>query len=123
MRRIWIGVGILLGLLVLGISVMQITDRGLGAVSEALQQAAEARDWSEAVSLAQTAQKQWKQRWYLMASLADHTDIDAIDGLFAQLKVCQQYNAQANHATLCAHLSEAVRDLEENHRLTWWNLL
>ena len=123
MRRIWIGVGILLGLLILGILVMQITDRGLGAVSETLKQATEARDWSEAVSLAQRAQKQWKQRWHLMASLADHTDIDAIDGLFAQLMVCQQYNAQANHATLCARLSEAVRDLEENHRLTWWNLL
>ena len=123
MRRIWIGVGILLGLLVLGILVMQITDRQLGSVSETLRQAAEAQDWNEAVSLAQTAQKQWKQHWHLMASLADHTDIDAIDGLFAQLKVCQHYKAQENHATLCARLSETIRDLEENHRFTWWNLL
>lgn len=123
MRRIWIGVGILLGLLVLGVMVMQITDRQLGSVSETLKQAAEARDWSEAVSLAQMAQRQWKQRWHLMASLADHTDIDAVDGLFTQLKVCQQYQAKENHASVCARLSEAIRDLEENHRLTWWNLL
>ena len=123
MRRIWIGVGILLGLLVLGVMVMQITDRQLGSVSETLKQAAEARDWSEAVSLAQKAQRQWKQRWHLMASLADHTDIDAVDSLFAQLKVCQQYKAQEKHASVCARLSEAIRDLEENHRLTWWNLL
>lgn len=123
MRRIWIGVGILLGLLVLGILVMQITDRQLGAVSETLRQAAEAQDWNKAVALAQEAQRNWKQKWHLMASLADHTDIDAVDGLFAQLKVCQQYKAQENHATLCARLSEAIRDLEENHRFTWWNLL
>ena len=41
MRRIWIGVGILLGLLVLGILVMQITDRRLGTVSDTLKQAAQ----------------------------------------------------------------------------------
>ena len=123
MRRIWIGVGILLVLLVLGILVMQITDRRLGAVSETLKQAADAKNWNEAVTLAQTAQSQWKQHWHLMAALADHTDIDTVDGLFAQLKVCQRYKAQENHASVCARLSEAIRDLEENHRLTWWNLL
>lgn len=123
MRRIWIGVGILLGLLVLGILVMQITDRQLGSVSETLRQAAEAQDWNKAVALAQEAQRNWQQKWHLMASLADHTDIDAIDGLFAQLKVCQHYKAQENHATLCARLSETIRDLEENYRFTWWNLL
>ena len=123
MRRIWIGVGILLGLLVLGILVMQITDRRLGTVSDTLQQAAQAQDWNEAASLSALAQRQWKQRWHLMASLADHTDMDAVDSLFAQLEVCRQYKETAKHAALCARLSEAIRALEENHRLTWWNLL
>ena len=123
MRRIWIGVGILVGLLVVGLLVMRITDRQLGEVSETLKQASEAENWDEAVTLAQKAQKDWKQKWHLMAALADHTDMDEIDESFAQLEVYQQHRAQLYHAAGCARLAEAVRDLEENHRFSWWNLL
>lgn len=123
MKRIWIGVGILLALLVVGLLVMDITDRQLGEVSETLKQASEAKHWEEGVSLAQKAQKDWKQKWHLMASLADHTDIDNIDGIFAQLEVYRQRRDETQHAAACARLSEAIRDLEENHRFSWWNLL
>lgn len=123
MKRIWIGIGILVGLLAVGILVMQVTDRQLGQVSDTLKQASEARDWEEAVSLAKTAQKDWKKNWHLMAALADHTDMDTVDGQFAQLEVYQQRSAEIYHAATCARLSEAIRDLEESHRLTWWNLL
>lgn len=123
MRRIWIGIGILVALLVLGLAVMRITDRQLGEVHDTLKQASEIRDWDKAVDLAQQAQKDWQQKRYLMAALADHTDIDAIDGIFAQLEVYQQRRSETDHAAACAQLAEAIRDLEENHRLTWWNLL
>lgn len=123
MRRIWIGVGLLAVLLVLGMVVMHTTNRQLGTVSDTLKQAAEIRDWDRAVTLAQKAQKDWKQKWHLMAALADHTDMDKIDGIFARLEVYQQRKAETDHAAACAQLSEAIRDLEENHRLTWWNLL
>ena len=123
MRRIWIGVGVLLALLAVGIVVMQLTDRQLGTVSETLKQASEAENWDEAVSLARNAQKEWKKQWHLMAALADHTDMDTIDGLFAQLEAYGRRNAKTYHAAICARLSEAIRDLEENHRFTWWNLL
>ena len=123
MKRIWIGVGLLLALLVVGLAVMRITDRQLGQVSDTLKQASEARDWDRAVALAQKAQKEWKQKWHLMAALADHTDIDTVDSLFAQLEVYQQRSAATHHAAACAQLSEAIHDLEEGHRLTWWNLL
>ena len=119
MRRIWIGVGILLGLLVLGILVMQITDRRLGAVSDTLQQAAQAQDWNEAVSLSALAQRQWKQRWHLMASLADHTDMDAVDSLFAQLEVCEN---DPLYILLCARLAREVEDISEGVSICWWNL-
>lgn len=123
MRRIWIGVGLLVALLAAGLTVMYVTDRQLGEVSETLQQAAETRNWDEAVSLAQTARRNWKSHWHLMAALADHTDMDTIDGIFARLEVYQHRRAETDHAAACAQLSEAIRDLEENHRLTWWNLL
>lgn len=123
MKRIWIGIAILLGLLVVGVLVMQVTDRQLRAVAEMLQQASETSDWEKAVTLAKAAQKDWKQKWHLMASLADHTDMECIDSVFAQLKAYQDRGDEVAHAAACAQLSEAVYDLKENHRLTWWNLL
>ena len=123
MRRMWIGVGVLLALLAVGLLVMQLTDRRLGEVSETLQQASETENWDEAVSLAQQAQTNWKKQWHLMAALADHSELDTIDGLFAQLEVYRQRSAKTYHAATCARLSEAIRDLEENNRFTWWNLL
>jgi hypothetical protein len=123
MRRIWLGVGVLLGLLVLGLLVMQITARQLGEISEMLEQASETEDWDRAVSLAEKARAEWEQKWHLMATLADHTDMDSIDGLFAQLNAYQRCRAGTDHAAACARLAEAVRDLEENHRFSWWNLL
>lgn len=123
MRRIWIGVGVLLVLLVLGILIMQITDRQLGTVSETLKRSSETENWDEAVSLSKKAQKDWKKKWHLMAALTDHTDMDTIDGLFAQLEVYVQHSAKTDYAATCARLSEAIRDLEENHSFSWWNLL
>ena len=123
MRRIWIGVAFLAGLLVAGVVVMQVTDRQMGQISSTLEQAAEAPVWAEAVALGEKAQKDWQAKWKLMAALTDHGDMDTIDLMFAQRKVCQQYQDEAAHAALCAQLARAMESLKENHRLTWWNLL
>ena len=123
MIRVWIGVGILLGLLAVGVLVMQVTERQLGQVSETLQQASEALDWESAVMLSKAAQQEWKAKWHLMAAISDHTDMEMVDSVFAQLKVYRSRRDENAHAAACAQLSEAVRDLKENHRLTWWNLL
>lgn len=123
MKRIWIGVGFLVGLLVLGLAVMKITDRQMGEISHTLQQASESRDWELSVSLAQAAQRNWEENSHLMAALSDHADMDTVDQLFAQLRVYQLHKEETGHAALCAQLSEAVHAFKENHRLTWWNLL
>lgn len=123
MRRIWIGVGFLVGLLAVGMVVMQITDRQLGQITRTLEQAAQVQNWEEAVTLTQKAQKAWQEKRTLMAALADHADIDTVDELFARAEVYQQRRAETDHAAVCAQLSEAIRALEENHSLTWWNLL
>ena len=123
MKRIWLGVGILLGLLVLGILVIHTVDRQLGKIAETLEQASEAQNWEEAVSLAQKARLDWDQKRKLMATLADHAGLDEIDGLFAETAVYQKRRAETDHAAVCAQLSESIRALEENHSLSLWNLL
>lgn len=123
MKRIWIGVGVLLILLVVGILVMQITNRQLGKLSENLLLASETLRWEEAISLAKDAKQDWEKKWSLLAALADHTDIDTVDQIFAQLEVYQHRKEETAHAAACAQLAEALDDLKENHRLAWWNLL
>lgn len=123
MKRIWIGIGFLVGLLVLGLAVMKNTDRQLETICQTLEQTAETQAWDEAVNLAQKAQKEWQKKRKLMAALADHSDIDTIDALFARLEVYQRRKDETEHAAICAQLSKALHTLEENHRLTWYNLL
>jgi len=123
MKRIWIGVGFLVGLLVLGVAVTKITDRQMGEISQTLHQASESRDWETSVTLAQAAKRDWEENSHLMAALSDHADMDTVDQLFARLEVHRKRKAETDHAAVCAQLSEAIHALKENHRLTWWNLL
>lgn len=123
MKRMWIGIGILTALLALGLYTMWLTDHRLSEVAYQLQKAAAEENWETAEQLSRQAKQQWEDNWFFSAALADHTDIDEIDGVFARLEVYRRYENTAAHAATCAWLSEAVTDLEENHRLTWWNLL
>lgn len=123
MKRIWFGVGLLLGMLAVGILLMQVMDRQLAEISAPLKQASEERNWDRALSLAQTAQQEWERKWHIMAALTDHADLDTVDELFARLEVYRQHRSQTDHAVTCAQLSEAIRSLGETFRFNWWNLL
>ena len=123
MKRIWIGIGLLLALLALGLGVMVLADHRLGRVAGELEKAAQAESWDRAVELSERARVLWEENWNLSAALGDHSDIDQIDAVFAQLEVYIKRKDPVAHAATCAFLSEVITDLEENHRLTWWNVL
>ena len=123
MKRIWIGIGFLVVLLAVGLIIMQVTEHQMKEISQTVLEAAETENWTEAVTLAQNAQADWVQKRHLMAAFSDHANIDAVDEIFAQLKVYQRHHAKTAHAAACAQLSEALQDLEQTHRLAWWNLL
>ena len=123
MRRVWIGVGFLVVLLVLGVLVMQLMDRQLGKISDTLEQAAQVQNWEKAVELARKAKQEWQSKKKLITALTDHNAVDGVEELFARLEVCQRHQEAIEHSALCAQLSKAVHALEENHRLAWYNLL
>lgn len=123
MRRIWIGIVVLLTLLGVGLLTMQITDRQLSEITETLKESSETDNWDQAVSLAQKAQEDWKEKWHMLAALVDHTDMGTVDGLFSQLEIYGQHNAETDHAATSAKLAEVICGIKENHRFCWWNLL
>ena len=123
MKRIWIGLGLLGLLLVLGLFTIRQMDRVHLGIVDALEQAAREPQWEQALSLGQDALQKWKQHRHFTASLSEHDSIDQIDSLFAQLEVYQKEKDPISHAATCAYLSEAISALLDAHRLTWWNLL
>ena len=126
MKRLWIGVGVLLVLLVLGIVVSGVMDAIHAPMAEQLQQAAQAamaEDWPAALKAAARAQKNWKAQQRLVAAFADHTPMDEIEGLFAEMEIYAQAREKQHFAATCARLAQLAEAMGESHRVSWWNLL
>lgn len=126
MGRFWLGIGILVLFLVLGLWVAHTMDDVHLAIGQMLDQAAEQSldgDLEAGFLLAQQARSHWQAHWHGTASVADHAPMDEIDGLFAQLDAYRQSERPSDFAAYCARLSALIVAVGEAHSLTWWNLL
>lgn len=126
MKRLWIGVGILAALVVAGVWMTERMEDVHKDIAAELEQAAEVlqqEDWLRADALMDSARSNWEHHWNFSASVADHTSLDEIDAVFAQLEVYRQHRETTACAAACARLSRQISALEEANRLNWWNLL
>jgi hypothetical protein len=125
-KRLWIGIGLLAGILIAGLWTSAKLGEIHTAISDTLTAAAEAAQdgrWQQADELAQKAEESWQDRWNFSAALADHTIMDEIDGFFAEAKIYRENRNGVAYAAICGRLSIAIEALQEGHRLTWRNLL
>ena len=125
-KRFYLGVGILVLFLGLGLVTAWGMEKTAEPVAQALEQASRAAlagNADEGIRLAAQAKEIWVKGWKGIVTVADHTPVDEIDGLFAQL----QYYADAGNlqalGACCTRLSELVEAVSDAHRLTWWNIL
>lgn len=126
MKRLWLGVAILLTLLFLGALTTWFMDAFHEALSEDLTMAASAaarEDWETALAYTRKAEEVWQRGKRAVASVADHEPLEQVDNVFAQLRICAQMGQTENFALTCVHLAELARALGESHGLYWWNLL
>ncbi len=126
MGRFWLGVGLLLLFLALGIWVTYSMDTLHQPLSDTLQQAAEkslSGDLEAGIALAQQARKIWEAHWHRSATFADHAPMDEIDGLFAQMEIYARAGKAVDFAAYCARLSNLIAAMGEAHSPNWWNLL
>lgn len=126
MKRFWIGLGLLLSILAVGLWTTGEMGRIHTAISESLIQSAQAAQdgqWSEADEFAAKAVEKWKDSWHFSAALTDHTVLDEIDGLFAETEVYRKNRNAVAYAASCARLAEQIHAVQEGHELSWWNLL
>lgn len=125
-KRFYMGLGILVVFLILGLVVVWAMGQVSQPIVSRLEQAAAAvrsGDLVKGAQFAQQARELWKTGWKQVALAADHSPMDEIDGLFAQI----DYFAQAGNATelgaCCARVAELVEAVGDAHALTWWNIL
>lgn len=125
MKRLWIGLGILLALLVAGVWSMNRMEEVHSGIATELEQAAmvlREADWQRGDALLGSACKSWEDNRNLTAFMADHTTLDEIDATFAQMEVYRLCRKPVLCAAVCARLARQIEALEEGGHLNWWNL-
>lgn len=124
-RGIW-GIGILLALLAFGIVTslgMRSVHRDIGRHLELAQAAAASGQWQTAEAEVQQAADAWRRHHRFTATFADHTPMDEMDGLFAELEVFLQNRESPHFEAVCGRLILQSQAMADSHGIQWWNIL
>lgn len=126
MRRMWIGVGLLVLVLVAGILAaewMGKTHEKIGADIEQAAALATEEKWEKAIAQMNLARRKWEKKRPVIAMLADHEPLEIIDSLFSQLEVYAASGDVIGFCTTCACLRSQLEILGDCHKINVSNLL
>ena len=126
MARGWFGFAILLAFLILGLVTAGVMDSAHLPTEKLLAQAAEKTlngDFEKAIDLARQAKSRWDRHWNGTATVADHSPMDDVDALFAEMEIYAQTEEEPHFAAVCKELSQRIQAVAEAHRFSWWNIL
>ncbi len=126
MKRGWLGVGFLAVFLLAGILISVVMKDAHMPTQELLQQAADATlagDFDRAVELGMEAKDRWERGWNGTAIVADHSPMDDIDALFAEMEIYAKTEEEPHFAACCQELAQRLQAMAEAHRFSWWNVL
>lgn len=126
MKRLWVGVLILLLLLGAGIGITVFADHVHTGISDTLGQAADAAlagDWNTATELSAAARNRWTTYRNITASIADHEPMEEIDSLFSQLEVYETTRQALSFSACCEALCVFTKAIGESQSVSWWSLL
>lgn len=123
MRRFWLGVGLLLGLLGLGIAVGSAMAGWHKPIAKKLEQAAAVcgEDWQQAQALADSAKEDWERCRTMTAMAADHEPMDEVEMLLAELSVYANARDDVHFRATCAQAAQLIEAVAQAHSLTWEN--
>lgn len=122
-RRFYLGVGLLTVILALGLFTGWLIEKSQAPAEQLLEQAAQAENLQSGVQLAQQAKDLWQGRWRKVAAVADHTPMDEIDSLFAEMDVYIREEEDVHFYACCNQLASLLRAVSDAHKLNWWNIL
>lgn len=126
MKRFWLGLGILAGLLILGFWAQNSSEKLHKPVVDALKKAqssAAAEDWEQTEKHINQAQDHWHSAMNIRSAVCDHDYLEEINTGFAALKVWRDAKDPSATAALCAELINRIDALEEAQKLSLRNVL
>lgn len=126
MRRLWLGIGLLVILLILGICATVMVHSFHLSLSRQLAQAgsaAQAGDWEQAHLLISQARSSWTTHRNAIAAAVNHEPMEEIEEYFANLMVYYQQRDRLGVNLCCAALSAITEALGESQSINWWSLL
>ena len=126
MIRGWFGLGLLVLFLILGFVATMVMDNAHLPTEQLLAQAAEKAldgDFEGAVALGFEAKSRWERHWNGTATVADHSPMDDVDALFAEMDIYAATEEKPHFAAVCKELSQRIHAMAEAHRFSWWNIL
>ena len=126
MKRLWIGVVLLVLMLIGGITMLLLSHRFYSRFSDTLESAADAalsENWSDAEKLAQEATRQWQRYHRFLASFTDHEPVENVELLLTRLTLFQNARLTVDFVDTCRSLSHLSEAIDESHNLKWWSVL
>lgn len=126
MGRLWIGIGILVILLAMGIGLLWGSGVFFEELSQDLEQAGElalAGNWQAAGEKAEKSREKWEAYRRFWASFTDHEPVEQMQDLFSQLEVYQRRQLEVDFAAVCRNLVHLAEAMDESHSLRWWSVL
>ena len=126
MKKLWLGLGLLAALLVLGFGVLGLlaersrrTEAELGRACAA----AGAGDMALALEHAALARQSWQAATPTVDAVTSHEETDEIHRALAELLALAENSQRADFLALCARLRVMTAHLAEMERPRWYNLL
>ncbi len=126
MKRLWLGIVILAVLLTASALSCVAMERIHTPICLTLAQAAaaaEAEDWETAQALTAQARARWERYWYFTATVADHTPMDELDGLFEELDIYLSARENPHFSATGLHLAALAAAMADSQTPSWWNVL
>lgn len=126
MKKGWLAVGVLAGILVLSLCHVTALGELTGALEEQLtaaERSVQKDDWTAAERLTGEAAERWKQREFYLHVTLDHKTTDDIDVGFAETLGFLRQRDRGEYAAANAQLMERLRLLGEAERPNLENLL
>ena len=121
MKRMWVGLCLLLVLLMLGITTSILMPALHLPVAEDLHLASRCAlsgDTRQAVSAFRSARQRWEKYRDITASVCDHQPQDDMDALFAEIAFRAETGQWAEFGAGCARLAVMAEDMAKLHGIS-----
>ena len=126
MKKLWLGLGLLAALVILGLGALGLLSEKSRRTGEALEQAAEAAgagDMALACEYAAQLRQYWQTVIPAVDALTSHEETDEIQRALAELLALGRCGTWEEFLALCARLRVMTAHLAEMERPSWYNLL